>query len=94
MYFAYGWPKAFEVCSSAASEAPDGSDDVLGAGGAGDGAKAAAKAGRQIVQILADDDLIVVITGNGVQVHSTWRSLLMGISSRRHLSTCFSYYDG
>lgn len=70
MYFAYGWPRAFSVDSGAArpSHAGDRGADVPGAGAADVSGAAATDAGRQIVQILADDDFIIVITGNGVQV--------------------------
>ena len=68
MYFAYGWPRAFDVGGSTASEAPHSSGDVTG-GDADDAAKAAgASAARAIVQILADDDIILILTGSSVQV--------------------------
>jgi hypothetical protein len=68
MYFAYGWPRAFDVGGSTASEAPHGGGDILG-GYARDAASAAgADAAHAIVQILADDDTIVILTGSSVQV--------------------------
>ena len=60
MYFAYGWPRAFDVGGSTASEAPLGSGDIPG--------RDAGDAARAIVQILSDDDNIVIITGSSVQV--------------------------
>lgn len=68
MYFAYGWPRAYDVGGSTASEAPHGGGDTQG-GDASDAASAArADAARAIVQILADDDTIVILTGSSVQV--------------------------
>ena len=68
MYFAFGWPRAFDVGGSTASEAPFGSGDVPGRD-SGDAAQAAgADAARAIVQILSDDDNVVILTGSSVQV--------------------------
>ena len=68
MYFAYGWPRAFDVGGSTASQAPLGSGNIP-EGDASDAAQAAgADAARAIVQILSDDDNIVILTGSSVQV--------------------------
>jgi hypothetical protein len=71
MYFAYGWPRAFDVSGSTPQHAPDSSSDTRGgaASNAADGL--GATAARSIVQILTDDDFIVVITGSSVQVTPT-----------------------
>jgi len=67
MYFAYGWPRVLSVSDDARADAEGVAPDADAANG-GAAAVASADASRHIVQILADDDLFIVIIGNGVQV--------------------------